>query len=136
MIPAVQALGESVFANAQPAFARCHRATGPDTIYNSSALVLPLSDDGRHVNMFIATRITLFNEDAIPSQNWLERTRLRLGMCEIHQVPDLERGCRDWKGISLADGHRTSAKQMVTAGLRNCGKYLKAASRFITVSAR
>jgi hypothetical protein len=104
MIPAVQALGECVFANAQPAFARCHRATGQGTIYNSSALVLPLSDDGRHVNMFIATRITRFNENAKPSQNWLEGTRLKLGMSEIHHAPDLERRCRDWKGVYLADG--------------------------------
>jgi hypothetical protein len=104
MIPAVQALGERVFANAQPVFARCHRATGHGTIYNGSALLLPLSDDGRDVNMFIATRVACFNENAKPSQNWLEGTRLKLGMIDIHHAPDLERRCLDWKNVCLADG--------------------------------
>ena len=104
-IAAVQALGERVFANAQPIFTAGHRATGHGTIHNSSALLLPLSDDGRHVNMFIATRAACFNGGDKASRNWLEGARLQLlDVIDIRDAPDLEKRCRDWKDFCLADG--------------------------------
>jgi hypothetical protein len=104
-IAAPQAVHERVFANAQPVFATHHYATGHGTIHNSSALLLPLSDDGRHVNMFIATRAACFNGDAKARRNWLEGARMKLlDATDIHHAPDLEKLCLDWKYFCLANG--------------------------------
>jgi hypothetical protein len=103
-IAAVQALGEHVFVNAQPVFTAGHRATGHGTIHNSSQLLLPLSDDGRHVNMYIATRAACFNGNVSASRNWLEGARLKLlDAIDIHHASDLEKRCLDWKAVCLAN---------------------------------
>jgi hypothetical protein len=105
MVAATQALAERVFANVQPVFGTCHHATGHGTIHNSSGILLPLSDNGRHVNMFIATRVACFNGGVGPSRNWLEGARMKPGdVIDIHHAPDLERRCLDWKGVCLANG--------------------------------
>jgi hypothetical protein len=105
VVAAMQALGERVFANAQPVFVTARRATGHGTIHNSSRLLLPLSDDGRHVNMFIAARAACFNGGVRPSKNWLEGARMKLlDVIDIHHASDLEKRCRDWKYFCLADG--------------------------------
>ena len=102
---AAQALSERAFANAQPLFVTAHHATGHGTIHNSSGLLLSLSDDGRHVNMFIATRAACFNGNVGASRNWLETAGLKLlDAIDIHNAPDLEKRCRDWKDVCLADG--------------------------------
>jgi hypothetical protein len=104
-VAAPQAIHERVLANAQPVFATHHYATGYGTIHNSSALLLPLSDDGRRVNMFIATRAACFNGGDKASRNWLEGARMKLlDATDIHHAPDLEKRCRDWKYFCLADG--------------------------------
>jgi hypothetical protein len=99
-----RALSERVFANAQPVFATGHYATGHGNIHNSSGLLLPLSDDGKHVNMYIATRAACFNGDVRASRNWLEGVTLKLlDVIDIHHALDLERRCLDWKGLCLAN---------------------------------
>jgi hypothetical protein len=102
----VQAVvNERVFANSQPVLAIYHHATGHGTIHNTSSLLLPLSDDGRHVNMYIATRAACLSVSA--SSNWPEGARLKkLDVIDIHQAPYLERRCLDWKGFCLADRQR------------------------------
>jgi hypothetical protein len=104
MFAATQALDERVFANAQPVFATGHYATGHGTIHNTSGLLLPLSDDHKHVNMYIATRAACFNGDVRASRNWLEGAHLKLlDVIDIHHAPDLERRCLDWKHSCIAD---------------------------------
>jgi hypothetical protein len=104
MMAAVQALHEGVFANAQPAFATAQRATGRGHIHNVSVLLLPLSDDGRNANMFIAARAACFSGGVGPSKNWLEGAHLTvLDAIDIHHASDLEKRCRDWKYFCLAD---------------------------------
>ena len=101
---AVQALHERVVSNAQPVFAPARRATGQGHIHNSSVLLLPLSDDGRNANMFIAARAACFSGDVGPSKNWLEGAHLTvLDAIDIHHASELEKRCRDWKYFCLAD---------------------------------
>jgi hypothetical protein len=102
-IAAVQALLERVFANAQPVLVTGQFPTGHGTMHNSSCLLLPLSDDGRCVNMVIATCTACFNGNIRPSQNWLEWPRLKLGVIDIHDAADLERRCLEWRGVCLAN---------------------------------
>jgi hypothetical protein len=104
VIAAAQAVHERVFANAQPVFVTGHYATGHGTIHNSSGLLLPLSDDGCHVNMYIATRAVCLNVDVRARKNWPVGARLKLlDATEIHHAPDLETRCLDWKGGCLAN---------------------------------
>jgi hypothetical protein len=102
IVAAAQALGERVFVNAQPVFASGQFAMESGNIYNSSGLLLPLSDDGRRVNMFIASRTACFTGET--TWNWLETARLKLhDVVDIHHASDLERHCLDWKGLCLAN---------------------------------
>jgi hypothetical protein len=103
IVAGMQALAERVF-DAQPVFVIGRHARGHGDIHHSSGLFLPLSDDGRRVDRFIATRIARFDGNAKPTQNWLEGTRLKLEMIDIHHAQDLEKHCRDWKDFCLADG--------------------------------
>jgi hypothetical protein len=105
MAAPTQAVGERVFANAQPVFAITHRATEHGTIHNSSCLLLPLSDDGRHVNMYINSHAACFYGGVRPSRDWLEGANVKLkDVIDIHHASDLEKRCHDWKGFCLADG--------------------------------
>jgi hypothetical protein len=102
-IAATQAVNEHIFANAQPVLATAHLATWHGTIHNTSVLLLPLSDDGRHVNMYISTRVACLNTDARVSRNWSEGAYLKLlDAIDIHHAPDLGRRCHDWRGDCLA----------------------------------
>ena len=104
-IAATQAVNEHIFANAQPVFAMAHHATGHGTIQNTSVLLLPLSDDGRHVNMYVATRVACLNRDVRARRNWPEGARLKLlDAIDIQHASVLERRCLDWKDFCLADG--------------------------------
>jgi hypothetical protein len=102
-IAAVQVLSERVFAKAQSVFATGRHAAEDGTIDNSSCLLLPLSDDGRCVNMVIATCTACYNGNIRPSQNWLEWPRLKMGVVDISHAADLERRCLDWRGVCLAN---------------------------------
>jgi hypothetical protein len=103
-IAAAQAAHERVFANAQPVFAMGRYKTAYGSIQNSSVLLLPLSDNGKQVNMFIASRAACLNGDVRASKNWPEGARLKLlDAIDIHHASDLERRCRDWKGGCLAN---------------------------------
>jgi hypothetical protein len=60
----------------------------------SKPSALPLSADGTHVNMTVATLIARFNFDHAASRDWLKGKPLKV--CHIADVPgalDLERMC-------------------------------------------
>jgi hypothetical protein len=105
IVAAMQAIGERVFASAQPVFTtgQCDDELGNH--YNASMLILPLSDDGAHVNMAICAHASCFNFDITASTNWRERDNLKLGdVIDIHDAAGLERCCLDWKRVCLANG--------------------------------
>jgi hypothetical protein len=53
----LRAIGERVFITAHPIFITGQYETECGSVHNSSALILPLSDDGATVNMLAYTRI-------------------------------------------------------------------------------
>ena len=70
-------------------------------------LLLPPSDDGKHVDMSIVTRTTCFTSDVTASIDWLEGAPFKLGdVFDVDDVADLEMLCLDWeRGLpSSTDG--------------------------------
>jgi hypothetical protein len=100
MAAALEEIRERVFTSAQPVFVAGQYHTGFATIHNASALLLPLSDDGTHVNMIVFTRLARFNPGAGSSANWLKNTLLKLHtITAIHSAADLESCCLDWERV-------------------------------------
>jgi hypothetical protein len=97
-IPTLRAVGERVFATAQPAFSTGWHETKQGAIHNVSVLLLPLSYDGRHINMIIFSRIACFASDAKASRDWLAGSLFKLGKVDdVASEADLEHRCLDWE---------------------------------------
>jgi hypothetical protein len=97
-IAVLKAIGERVFATAHPIFATGQHVTKLGASHLVSTLLLPLSDDGRHVNMIIFTRVACFTADAKASRDWLAGAPFKLGeLVDVSNEADLMRHCLDWK---------------------------------------
>jgi hypothetical protein len=95
-VAAVQAVCERVFTTGRPVFTPGHYETGRGIIYHASALYLPLSNGGTHVNMIIFMRILFFDFHA--SLDRLKGARLKIvEVFDVGDAADLERRCLDWK---------------------------------------
>jgi hypothetical protein len=86
----VQAVCERVFATRRPVFTPGHYETGRGIIHHASALYLPLSDDGTHVNMILFMRILFLDFHA--SLDRLKGARLKIvEVFDVGDAADLER---------------------------------------------
>jgi hypothetical protein len=113
-VAALRTLGERVFTSACPIFMTGQYKTKSGDIQNSSALILPLSDDGKTVNKQIFSRIARFSLDVTASHDWLERAPLRLGeVAEVHGIPNLEKLCLDWERHCVSGATAGRALQSV-----------------------
>jgi hypothetical protein len=97
-IAALHAIGERIFESARPVFATGEHETILGAFHHVSTLLLPLSDDERHVNLIIFTRIACFDSDAKASRNWLAGAPFRMGEAvDIEDDADLVLRCLDWE---------------------------------------
>jgi hypothetical protein len=91
----LEGLAERVFATARPVFVIGFFKTGLRAIQNVSALFLPLSDDGTHVNMMVGTRVACLDAGT-DGLNW-NGPHLKIGeMIDVDGPADLERCCLQW----------------------------------------
>jgi hypothetical protein len=97
-VMALGAVCERVFATAHPVFLTGQHKTGRGTLHNVSFLLLPLSDDGRQVNMIIFTRIACFASPVQASRDWLAGAIFKLWeTLDVASDTDLGRLCLDWE---------------------------------------
>jgi hypothetical protein len=97
-IAVLQAVGERVFTTAHPVFSTGRHETERGAIHNVSVLLLPLSDNGKQVNMIILTRIACFAFNSKASRDWLAGTLFKLGeVVDVISEADLESRCVDWE---------------------------------------
>jgi hypothetical protein len=94
---AVRAVSERVFAAAHPLFAAGEFKTKSGAIHNISQLLLPLSDDGREVNMTVSTRIARYKGDVRATSDWLKDVPLKVVTARVDHIEDLETLCSDWE---------------------------------------
>jgi hypothetical protein len=115
MAAALEELRNRVFTTGQPVFAAGQYHTGFGTIHHASALLVPLSDDGKNVNMAMLTRLARFGSGVWASANWLENKLVNLHITAIHSVADLENCCLDWERVCFdSETHGTvSARGMM-----------------------
>jgi hypothetical protein len=89
---------ERVFVNARPVFSKGQHQLESGVLHNVSFLMLPLSDDGRQVNMIILTRISCFASNEQISGDWLGGAIFKPGeTVDVTDEADLEQRCLDWK---------------------------------------
>jgi len=106
-IAALRAVGERVFADAQPVFSTGWHQTRRGALHKVSVLLLPLSDDGRQVNMIIFTRIACFASNVQASRDWLAGTLFKLGdVVDVNSEADLAHRCTEWQRGCLAPRDR------------------------------
>jgi hypothetical protein len=92
----LEGIAERVFTTARPVFATGFFKTGLGAIQSGSALFLPLSDDGTHVNMMVSTRVAGLVAPAT-DLNW-NGANLKIGeMVNIGSPADLQRCCLQWE---------------------------------------
>jgi hypothetical protein len=99
VIAAVQAIGESTHASGQPHFATWQMLTRLGALLNGSTLVLPLSNDGAHVNRIIFSRVVSFtSRTAKVKLDWLAGVPFHLvDVVAIANEAGLRRLGRDWE---------------------------------------
>jgi hypothetical protein len=96
----LEGIAERVFTTARPVFVTGFFKTGLGAVQNVSALFLPLSDDGRHVNMMVGTRVACLDAPA-DGLNW-NGAHLKIGeMIDVDGPADLERCCLLWESRLL-----------------------------------
>jgi len=96
---AMRTIVEHIFATGNSVFVTGQYETKFKTIHNVSALGLPLSGDGTHVDMFISTRIARFSWGVRSAADWLRGAPLTTQWTNIHDAIDLERCCLDWERL-------------------------------------
>jgi hypothetical protein len=91
----LERIAERVFTTARPVFVTGFFKTGLGAVQNVSALFLPLSDDGTHVNMMVGTRVACLDAPA-DGLDWND-AHLKIGeTIEFDRQADLERCCVQW----------------------------------------
>jgi len=99
---AVQArtIFEDVFMNARPVFATGEFIFESGLHLNMSLLTLPLSKDGRIVNMSISTLATFFSDIAAPQRGWLAGLPAKVfDVTDVGDTAKLEVLCREWEQL-------------------------------------
>jgi hypothetical protein len=107
-VAAIQVLAGRVFTTARPVFSagQCENILG--YVYNVSALILPLSDNGTSVDMALFTRIARFNSDAAANAAWNLGAPLKYGdIKDVSSISDLQECCLDWERSYTAPAHAT-----------------------------
>src|SRR5262249_12362241 len=95
---ALRAVSERVFTAAHPVFATGEFKMASGAIHNMSVLILPLSDDGAHVNMTVATRLARLSLDVRAGIDWLKGAPLKVGdAVKVSHIAELEKLCLDWE---------------------------------------
>jgi hypothetical protein len=108
----LRAIGERVFITAHPIFITGQYETECGSVHNSSALILPLSDDGATVNMLAYTRIARFSLDAVARIDWLKGAPIKLiGVVDVDDVEGLEKLCLEWEERSDSQRPRAEARR-------------------------
>jgi hypothetical protein len=94
----VRAIYERAFTYVHPVFAIGKFLLASGAIHNVSLLVLPLSDDGKNVNMAVTTLVARFNPGLTARHNWLKGQPLKV--CTVTDAGgaiDLKRLCLEWE---------------------------------------
>jgi hypothetical protein len=87
-----------VFTAACPVFATGEFTFKAGLHLKMSLLTLPLSEDGRIVNMSISTLATCFGAAAAPQRGWLEGLPVKVDVVsDIRDAAELETRCREWE---------------------------------------
>jgi hypothetical protein len=93
-----RAIFERVFVDACPVFATGEFIFKSGHHLNMSLLTLPLSEDGRVVNMSISTLATCFSDIAAPQRGWLAGLPAKVfDVTDIKNAAELEAICREWE---------------------------------------
>ena len=96
--PALRATVELVCTAAQPVFNTGKHELAPGVAHHSSALLLPLSEDGAAVNMVIFLHLMRFQPYVWASRDWLISAPVRIGEPAIVQdAAQLEKLVGDWE---------------------------------------
>jgi len=91
----LEGVAERVFTTARPIFVTGFFKTALDAVQNVSALFLPLSDDGAHVDMIMCTRVACL--DAAPANLDWNGAKVKINeMINVGSPADLERCCLVW----------------------------------------
>ena len=94
--PGLRATVELVCTVARPVFNTGR--LGPGFVHNSSALLLPLSEDGTAVNMIVFLYLTHFQPCGWASPDWLGSTPVSIGEPAIvEDAAHLEKLVADWE---------------------------------------
>src|SRR5215469_3916463 len=96
----MRAIYMRAFTRLQPVFAAGRFNLKSGAIHNMSLLVLPLSNDGTHVNMVIANHATRFDPGLRASREWLKGMPFKVDILEIGSTEDLEKYCSKWEQCS------------------------------------
>jgi hypothetical protein len=92
-----RAIFERVFTMARPVFATGEFVFKSGTPHAMSLLALPLSDDGKEVNMTVASLVGRFYLYE-PSRGWLKDIPATVcDIIEVESADDLERLCIEWE---------------------------------------
>jgi hypothetical protein len=95
---AARAIHERVFTTAHPVFATGEFKVTSGAIINMSLLTLPLSDDGRDVNMAVSALVVRFNFCVTAGTGWLKGARVKVhDVIDVHDAAELEERCLDWE---------------------------------------
>jgi hypothetical protein len=93
-----RAVFQRVYRDACPVFATGEFIFKTGLLVNMSLLTLPLSEDGRVVNMSISTLATCFSAKAAPQRGWLKGLPVKVSeVLDVKDAAELEKFCRAWE---------------------------------------
>jgi hypothetical protein len=94
----LRAAYESVFATGRPSFVTGEYVSSSGSVHFMSQLVLPLSDNGRNVNMIVFVRLARFNPEAPRQPGHLDGVPFKIsGAATVSGIADIEKCCSDWE---------------------------------------
>ncbi len=95
---ALVAIYERIFSTACPVFTTGEYRSASRAIHTVSRLILPLSDDGRTVNMVVFTRISRFSRSVSAGVDWLKGAPGKVcDVVDVRSVEEVEALSRDWE---------------------------------------
>lgn len=95
---ALQAIYEHVFSTAHPVFTTGEYRSASRAIHTISRLILPLSDDGKTVNMVVFTRISRFSRNVSAGIDWLKGAPGKVcDVVDVSSLAEIEALCLDWE---------------------------------------
>jgi len=94
----VRAIFERVFTSASPIFATGRYVHKRGAAINISLLTLPLSEDGKIVNMSVSTLVARFGAASAPERGWLEGLHITVREATaVKDATELEVLCWEWE---------------------------------------